>query len=98
MVRKWSTFKVVERGHVAVEDRRAADQDRLVRPLDLDPMADVDSREQGQVEVEQDQVERAPAREQADALQAVGRFDDLEAFSAEELRDQASQEILVLHQ
>src|SRR4051812_46776109 len=42
---------------VAVEDRGAADDDRLPWLLELDPAADLDSGIDGEVQVEQDHVE-----------------------------------------
>src|SRR5438270_13672057 len=87
----------LKRGDVALEYRRAANQDRLERLLALDPAADVDAGEHRQVQIEQDQIERSPTREELDALGSIGGLDDLESFASQELRDQAAQEVLILH-
>src|SRR5262249_10098103 len=54
--------QVMERGDVAVEDGRATDEDRLLRPQGLDPPADVYPRKTGQIKVEQHKIEGEMAR------------------------------------
>src|SRR5262249_139775 len=84
--------------NVAIEDSGATDDDGLRRPLALDPAADVDPGEDGQIQVKQDEIERPAAREKTDTLRSVGGLDDLETLTTQELRDQAAKEMLVLDQ
>src|SRR4051794_12789324 len=85
-----------ERREVAVEDRCAADDDRLPGLLELDPAADFYPGIDGEVQVEQDHVERTTAGKPLHALAAVGGLGDLESLSPEELGDQFSQDRFVL--
>jgi len=88
----------LKRSDVALEYRRAANQDRLERLLALDPAADVDTGEHRQVQIEQDQIEWSQTREELDALRSIGGLDDLEPFTPQEFCDQAAQEVLILDQ
>jgi len=83
---------------VIVEDRGAANDDWLHGLLKFNSAADFDAGKHGQVQVEQDQVERPSAREVPDSLKTIGRFDDLEVLPTEELGDQTPQGVFVLDQ
>ena len=80
------------------DDRRATDHHPLVGLGALDPPADLDAREDGQVQVDQDQVERPGVGEPVDPLGAVAGLDDLVSLAAEELGDQVAEPVLVLDQ
>lgn len=80
------------------QDRRAADQDRLVRLARFDPAADLDARQPGNVEVDDHQVERSRIAESLDPSHAVLGLDDLKTLHAEEQGDQTAKPSFVLNE
>src|SRR5262249_6818535 len=64
----------------------------------LDSSADLDAAHPGQVEVEQDDVERTAANVDFDRLGSVGGLSDVKAFPPQKLGDQAAEKVLVLDQ
>src|SRR5271166_2179878 len=83
---------------VAIENSCAADDDRLLGSLQLDPATDLDTGQDGQIQVKQDKVEGVAAGEPLDTLSAVASLDDLKTLSAKKLGNQPSQERLVFNQ
>ncbi len=80
------------------DDRRATDHDLLRGATKLHPATDLDPREDRQVEVDQEQVERPVFLIAADAFPAILGLGDLIPFDPEELRDEAPQDRLVFHE
>jgi hypothetical protein len=83
---------------MVAEDGRATDHDPLVGAGALDPPADLDAREDRQVQVEKDEIKGARLVEATDALRAVTGLDYLVTLVAEELGDQGAEPMLVLDQ
>jgi hypothetical protein len=83
---------------VLPDDRGAANHHLLRRASQLHPPTDLDTRENGQVQVDQQQIERTFVVEAVNPLTTILGLGDLEPFTPQELGDEAPEDLLVFHQ
>lgn len=80
------------------DDRRATNENFLIRFEPLDSPADLDPGKPWKVEVEQDEVERTRIDEPIDPLGTVGGLDDRETLFSQETRHEPAENALILDQ
>jgi hypothetical protein len=83
--------KLREVALVIGQDGGATDHDPLVGLALTDPSADLDTREDGKIEVNEEQVEGTRVVEPFNPLETVCGFDNLISFASKDLGDQASE-------
>ncbi len=83
---------------MVVQNGGATDQHRLEGVAGLDLLTDVDTGEEGEIQVQQNQIERTLTGKEAGPFESVGSLDHLKPFRTKEFRDQSPQEALVFDQ
>jgi hypothetical protein len=87
-----------KRGEMSVQNRCAADENRLLWILRADAAADLHARADRKLQVEQDDVEGAQPAVLRDTLATIGRLHHFVALEAQKLGDQAPEHGLIFDQ
>lgn len=90
-----------EEGEIALmiaHDGCAADHDSLVGIAGPHPPADFHAREDGEVQIDQEEIKRPRVKIPFDSLAPIGRLDHLVPLASEDLGDQVAEPIFILNQ